>query len=84
MAWAVGSSTTGGAVNRRPLAFRLGTRTGTLEPTPAEHGQLDGVAVVRGEVWAVGHRFADAAPYGLRRRADAGCPCRHRPSRERP
>jgi hypothetical protein len=68
-AWAVGSSTTGGAVNRRPLAFRLDEKSGSLEPLPAEHGQLDAVTTVRSEVWAVGYRIATSEPYGLRLRA---------------
>jgi hypothetical protein len=66
--WAVGTSTTGGAINRQPLLFRLGARAGTLEPTPAEHGQLDAVATVSGEIWAVGSRIATGEPYGLRGR----------------
>jgi hypothetical protein len=71
-AWAVGESTTGGALNRRPLAFHLRPRGSSLEPTPAERGQLNAVTTVGGEVWAVGYQYdADAVPhgYGLRRGA---------------
>jgi hypothetical protein len=68
-AWAVGESTTGGAVNRKPLAFELDTPAGSLESTPDEQGQLNAVTCAGDELWAVGYRYdADRHPagYGLR------------------
>jgi hypothetical protein len=70
--WAVGSSTVGGAVNRKPLAFSIGRDGAVIEDTPDEQGQLNAVTVVNGEVWAVGYRYEDYEPlsYALRRSPD--------------
>jgi hypothetical protein len=68
--WAVGSSTIGGAANRRPLAFRVDRRGAVVERTPDEQGQLNGVTVVGHEVWAVGYQYDEAGKphsYALRR-----------------
>ncbi len=71
--WAVGESTMGGPVDRRPLAFRIDGRRAALEPTPDEQGQLNGVTTVGREVWAVGYHYDEARTaqaYALRRGPD--------------
>ena len=71
--WAVGSSTVGGALNRKPLAFRVDGRGAVLDRTPDEQGQLNGVTTVGRDVWAVGYQYDDSAKphaYALRGGAD--------------
>ncbi|MEV7095312.1 hypothetical protein AB0M80_20970 [Amycolatopsis sp. NPDC051045] len=71
--WAVGSSTVGGAMNRKPLVFRVDSRGAVLEGTPDEQGQLNAVTTVGREAWAVGYQYDEAAKphaYALRRGPD--------------
>jgi hypothetical protein len=71
--WAVGSSTIGGAVNRKPLAFRIDSRGAVIERTPDEQGQLNAVTTVGRDMWAVGYRYDDVGEphsYALRRGLD--------------
>jgi len=71
--WAVGSSTVGGATNRKPLAFRIDKRGAVIDRTPTEQGQLNAVTTMGPDVWAVGYQYDDAAKphsYALRRGPD--------------
>jgi hypothetical protein len=70
--WAVGESTTGGALNRRPLAFRSIARGAVLERTPDEQGQLNAVTTRGREVWSGYQYDGEGVPhsYALRRGAD--------------
>lgn len=71
--WATGNSTVGGALNRTPLAFHIDRRGATIEPTPDEPGQLNGVTTRGREVWAVGYQYDEEGmphAYVLRRSSD--------------
>ncbi|GAB2780640.1 hypothetical protein [Amycolatopsis magusensis] len=81
--WVVGSSTTGGAVNRKPLALRVDRRGAVIERTPDEQGQLNGVTVVGHEVWAVGYQYDDAGkPHSYALRREPGGTWRRAPAPE--
>ncbi|MEU5264007.1 hypothetical protein [Amycolatopsis sp. NPDC021455] len=70
---AVGDSTTDGALNRKPLVFRLTPWGAVIERTPDERGQLNAVTTVGREVWAVGYQYDEAGDthaYALRRGID--------------
>jgi hypothetical protein len=71
--WAVGESTTGGALNRKPLVFRLTPWGAAIERTPDERGQLNAVTTVGRDAWAVGYQYDEAGgthAYALRRGID--------------
>lgn len=71
--WAAGNTTVGGALNRKPLVFRIDRWTAVIECTPDERGQINGMTMLGQDVWAAGYASDEEAvphAYMLRRAAD--------------